>query len=80
MTTKALPDKCPLCGGTKKDGKTTFTADLGFGVVVVRDVPATVCAQCGADWIEDEVAAKLEEIVNDARRRHHIVEVTTLAT
>ena len=79
MAVKALPDKCPLCGGTKKAGKTTFTADLGFGVVVVRDVPAMVCSQCGADWIEDTTAAKLEEIVNDARQRHHIVEVTSLS-
>ena len=53
--------------------------ELGFGVVVVRDVPATVCSQCGADWIADTTAAKLEEIVKDARRRHHIVEVTTLS-
>jgi YgiT-type zinc finger domain-containing protein len=36
-------------------GKTTFTVDLGFGVVVVRDVPATVCSQCGADWISDDI-------------------------
>jgi YgiT-type zinc finger domain-containing protein len=79
MAVKALPDKCPLCGGTKKAGKTTFTADLGFGVVVVRDVPAMVCSQCGADWIEDTIAAKLEEIVSDARQRHHIVEVTSLS-
>ena len=80
MVIKTLPDKCPLCGGTKKTGKTIFTADLGFGVVVVRDVPATVCSQCGADWIEDAIASKLEEIVNDARQKHHIVEVTTLPT
>jgi YgiT-type zinc finger domain-containing protein len=79
MAVKVLPDKCPLCGGTKKAGKTTFTADLGFGVVVVRDVPAMVCSQCGADWIEDTIAAKLEEIVSDARQRHHIVEVTSLS-
>jgi YgiT-type zinc finger domain-containing protein len=79
MEIKSAPPKCPLCGGSKKAGKTTFTADMGFGVVVVRDVPATVCAQCGADWISDEVAAKLEEIVDDARKKHHIVEVTTLS-
>jgi YgiT-type zinc finger domain-containing protein len=78
MTIKASPGRCPLCGGAKKAGKTTFTVDLGFGVVVVRDVPATVCSQCGADWIVDMVASKLEEIVNDARKKHHIVEVTTL--
>jgi YgiT-type zinc finger domain-containing protein len=70
---------CPLCGGEKRPGKTTFTVDLGFGVVVVRDVPATVCVQCGADWINDSIAARLEEIVNDARKKHHMVEVTTLS-
>lgn len=79
MRTKALPDKCPLCSGTKTKGKTTFTADLGFGVVVIRDVPATVCSQCGADWIDDAIAAKVEEIVDEARKKHHLVEVTTLS-
>jgi YgiT-type zinc finger domain-containing protein len=79
MVNKLLPDLCPICGGTKKEGKTTFTVELGFGIVVVRDVPATVCSQCGADWIEDATAAKLEEIVNDARRKRRFVEVTTLA-
>ena len=71
--------RTPLCSGTKKAGKTTVTVDLGFGVVVVRDVPPTVSSQCGADWIDDSTAAKLEEIVKDARKKHHIVEVTTLS-
>ena len=34
--------------------------------------------QCSADWIADAITSKLEEIVNDARLKHHIVEVTTL--
>ena len=70
---------CPLCAGKKKAGTTTFTADLDFGVVVVRKVPATVCGQCGADWIDDRVARQLEEIVNDARKRRLQVEVTTFS-
>lgn len=73
------PVSCPLCGGEKKAGKTTFTVDLGFGVVVVREVPATVCSQCGADWIDDAISKKLETIVDDARQKHNLVEVTTLA-
>ena len=73
------PTACPLCGGVKQAGKTTFTVDLGFGVVVVREVPATVCALCGADWIDDAVAEKLEKIVENARQKHNLVEVTTLA-
>jgi len=70
---------CPLCGGSKRAGTTTFTAELGFGVVVVRNVPALVCAQCGADWIADEVAARIEELVEDARKKRYQVEVTALS-
>jgi YgiT-type zinc finger domain-containing protein len=70
---------CPLCGGGKRPGTTTFTAELGFGVVVIRNVPALVCAQCGTDWIADEVAALIDVLVEGARNRHFQVEVTTLS-
>ena len=70
---------CPLCGGEKQPGTTTFTADLGTGVVVVRDIPAMVCSQCGADWIPDEQAASIEQVVRDARKSHRQIEVTTLS-
>ncbi len=69
MNRKRPKKLCPLCAGTKRTATTTFTADLEFGVVVVRRVPATVCSQCGADWIDDRVARQLENIVNDARKK-----------
>ena len=69
----------PLCGGNKSDGETTFTADLGSGVVVVRRVRATVCSQCGEEWIDDATARRLEQVVNDARTQHREVEVTAFA-
>lgn len=75
---KKAADSCPLCGGGKKPGTTTFTTDLGFGVVVIRNVPATVCSQCGADWISDEVAGRIEALVDEARKKHLQVEVLSL--
>jgi len=69
-------DTCPLCGGTKKAGMTTFAADLGFGVVVIRNVPATICSQCGADWIANDISAQVEEMVQDAKKKRHQVEVS----
>ena len=55
--------QCPVChGGQKLPGTTTFTVDLGFGVVVVRGVPAQVCDLCGTDWIDDPTAETLEQI------------------
>jgi len=67
--------RCPMCGGKKKAGKTVFTADLGFGVVVVRDVPAMVCEMCGESWLDDATARCLEKIVDDLRSKHSMVEV-----
>ena len=78
MKKKKTSDLCPFCGGAKKPGTTTFTAELGFGVVVVRQVPASVCSQCGADWISDKVAGKLETLVAEAKTKRLQVEVTAL--
>jgi YgiT-type zinc finger domain-containing protein len=66
---------CLTCGGEKMPGVTTFTADTGDGVVVIHNVPATVCSQCGADWLDDATAARIEETVEEARKRHSQVEV-----
>ena len=66
---------CPMCGGSRINGSTTFTAELGFGVLVVRHVPARVCAQCGEEWLEDSVAATLEDAVAQARARRSVVDV-----
>ncbi|MCO5051791.1 MAG: type II toxin-antitoxin system MqsA family antitoxin [Verrucomicrobiae bacterium] len=71
-------DLCPLCGGNKTQGTTTFTADLGSGVVVVRRVRATICSQCGEEWIDDATARQLEGIVDNARERRLQVEVAEL--
>ena len=70
---------CPACGGPKGPGTTTFTADLGTGVVVVRHVRATVCSQCGEEWIDHETAQQIEAIVAAARVKRLPVEVTDLA-
>ncbi len=69
MDREDAQQRCPLCGGRRVSGTTTFTAELGFGVVVIRNVPAAVCEQCGEAWIADDVAAELEERVNEAREQ-----------
>jgi YgiT-type zinc finger domain-containing protein len=70
-----MSDRCPLCGDQLGPGETIFAVELGFGVTVVRHVPASVCETCGESWVEDETAAKLEQIVDRARRGQSQVEV-----
>ncbi len=35
---RVVSEHCPLCGGRKQPGKTTYSVDLGSGVVLVRNV------------------------------------------
>lgn len=59
---------CPICGQEAlTPGTTTFATDAAGTVVVVRDVPAEVCGNCGEVFISDEVAAELEVQVADAK-------------
>ena len=60
---------CPICGGSKIDSTTSFTVDYNTGVVLVRNVPAKICEQCGEEWISDETASKLEEIVSVSKKQ-----------
>lgn len=69
---------CPICGGRKQPGTTTYTVDLGSGVIVVRNVQAQICAQCGEEWIDHHTAQRLEAIVQEARVKQRQVEVLAL--
>jgi len=73
-----IPSKCPICGGKVEQGTTTFTADLKTGVVVVRNVPAFVCTQCGEDWIDNPVAIQLEAITDRARKQKTQLEMVSM--
>lgn len=76
MTTiKNTHKTCRLCKGSVAQGVTTITVELGFGVVVVRQVPAMVYSQCGEEWLDDATTQKIEEIVNAARQKHVAVEI-----
>ena len=55
---------CFMCLGTVQEEHSTFTADMGGCIVVVKNVPSYVCAQCGEASFSDEVARQLEQIVH----------------
>lgn len=72
-------EKCPLCKGEKKDKKILYTVDLSPGLVIIKDVPAKVCAQCGEEWVPAEIAKQLENIVNTARNNHLQLELVSFS-
>ena len=66
---------CPSCGGQTQLDKTTYTVDLGSGIVVVRRIPAAICTRCGDEWLADVTVQELEGIVEDARKRKSQAEI-----
>ena len=61
---------CPTCGsGSLGSGVTVFAADVDGTLVVVRNVPASVCDACGEAYVDDGVSEELETTINDARGR-----------
>jgi YgiT-type zinc finger domain-containing protein len=70
--------KCAMCGGSTKKGRVTVSIDTGDGVVVVRNVPARVCSQCGEEWIDDKSAERVEQIVDTAKQHKTQIEVVAL--
>ena len=58
---------CFMCKGTMYDGVSSFIVDLGSCIVIVKNVPSSVCGQCSEVSYSDEVARRLEEIVCNVR-------------
>jgi YgiT-type zinc finger domain-containing protein len=59
--------RCFMCKGTVREDFSTFTADVGGSVIVVKNVPSRVCGQCGEVSYDDEVALRLEQIVDSVK-------------
>ncbi len=64
---------CFMCKGPLEQGTATFMADLGTCIVIVKNVPAFICSQCGETSYSDETAKKLEQIVNSLRA--HVTDI-----
>lgn len=60
---------CPTCAGEMKSGKTNVPFELdGDKLIVVKDVPALVCLQCGDTFIEAPVLGVVEKLVDSAEK------------
>ncbi|MBO4509306.1 MAG: type II toxin-antitoxin system MqsA family antitoxin [Spirochaetaceae bacterium] len=58
---------CFFCKGSLTEGTTTFMTEIDGCAVIIKNVPAKVCSQCGEASFSDEVAKKLEQIVDSLR-------------
>jgi YgiT-type zinc finger domain-containing protein len=71
---------CVLCkNGTTRRGTVTVTLERGKTVVVVRDVPADVCENCGEYYLDSPVAQEVYQRAEAAVARNAEVEILRYA-
>ena len=61
--------KCIVCkNGSTEPGTVTVTVDKRTTVVVIRDVPASVCSTCGEEYIDADTMREIEKLVKSAQK------------
>lgn len=45
-----------------------YVVDLGDRIIIIKEVPAKVCAKCGEQYFDDETAENIEKIVNQLKK------------
>jgi YgiT-type zinc finger domain-containing protein len=60
--------RCPLCGGRLvPNQRATIPFILESTVVIVKDVPAEVCASCHESFMNGEVTDRVTELLQQLR-------------
>ena len=55
--------RCAFCKSDLEERQIRYVQDFKGRVVIVENVPAEVCTQCGEQLIRPEVAEKIQKIV-----------------
>ena len=76
---KGLVMECALCKvGTTEKGTVTVTLERDGAIVLIKDVPAEVCTNCGHYYLSEEIARVILQTGNDAIEKGAELEVVKL--
>lgn len=64
-----IPGNCSFCKGKLRKGETEFLAHAAGEVIVIKDVPAYVCEQCGEAYYTAEISRKIDGVMRDAHQK-----------
>jgi YgiT-type zinc finger domain-containing protein len=70
-------NRCYFCGGKLESGLATIPFVVGSSVVIIKQVPAEVCVQCGEAIMNSEVAAVVDRLLKRARQSGFEVSIMT---
>jgi YgiT-type zinc finger domain-containing protein len=61
--------KCVICkNGETRPGNATVTLEREGTTLVIKGVPADVCANCGEEYVDETITARLLKTAEEAAR------------
>lgn len=70
---------CPVCkNGTLREGTTTVTLERGETLVIFKKVPADVCDNCGAYFLNEKTSKDLFKKATEAVNKGTELEIMKL--
>ena len=71
--------ECALCKvGTTEKGKVTITLKRNSAIILIKDVPAEICTNCGHYYLSEEITRIVMEKGNEAVANGAELEVFSL--
>ncbi len=77
MTGELENKPCPMCGGTLYRGQATIPFIFEHTNVIIKDVPAEICADCREPFMAGDVTDQVVELLNTLRTVPSEVSVVT---
>ncbi len=72
--------KCVICkNGETRSGKATVTLEREGTTLVIKGVPADICANCGEEYVDEGTTARLLKSAEEATRAGVQVDVREYA-
>jgi YgiT-type zinc finger domain-containing protein len=72
--------KCVICKFSQiEEGKVTVTLQRGETVVIIKDVPANICKNCGEYYLDEIVTNRVFAQAEEAANRHAELEILRYA-
>jgi YgiT-type zinc finger domain-containing protein len=60
--------RCHICGGRMKEAHIKQEFWIKGELIVIEDVPAGVCTQCGGKIVKAEVGRQIAALIGDSKR------------
>lgn len=72
--------RCVICKhGETKSGKTTVTLQRGETIVIIKEVPADVCDNCGEYYLNEKITDQVLLMAEEAVKKNAEVEILRFA-